>query len=54
MLKQILFHPDVAEDIKGSYLWYEEQLQGLGDRFILELEDGYRAILNFPDSWANF
>jgi plasmid stabilization system protein ParE len=53
MFKQIVFHPDVAEDIKGAYLWYEKQLQGLGDRFLLELEDGYSAIINFPNSWAN-
>ena len=39
MFKQIVFHPDVAEDIKGAYLWYEKQLLGLGDRFLLELEE---------------
>lgn len=54
MNKKISFHPDVAEDIKGAYFWYEKQLQGLGDRFILELEDGYEGIINFPNSWANF
>ncbi len=41
MKKPISFHPDVAEDIKGSYNWYENQLQGLGKRFLDELEDAY-------------
>ncbi len=54
MNKEISFHPDVAEDIKVAYLWYEKQLQGLGDRFIVELEDGYSSIFDFPNLWANF
>lgn len=54
MKRQLEFHPDVTDDIKGSYLWYEDQLQGLGNRFLNELEDGYTAVQNFPDTWANF
>ena len=54
MKRQLEFHPEVTNDIKGSYLWYEEQLQGLGNRFFNELEDSYTAIQNFPDTWANF
>jgi len=54
MKKQLEFHPEVTNDIKGSYLWYEDKLHGLGDRFLNELEDGYTAIQNFPDTWANF
>jgi len=54
MKKQLEFHPEVTSDIKGSYLWYEDKLQGLGNRFLNELEDGYTAIQNFPDTWANF
>ena len=54
MKRQLEFHPEVTNDIKGSYLWYEDKLQGLGTRFLNELEDGYTAIQNFPDTWANF
>lgn len=54
MKRQLEFHPEVTNDIKGSYLWYEDKLQGLGNRFLKELEDGYTAIQNFPDTWANF
>lgn len=54
MKRQLEFHPEVTNDIKGSYLWYEDKLQGLGDRFLTELEDGYTSIQNFPDTWANF
>ena len=51
---QITFHPDVTDDIKGAYLWYENQLSGLGHKFIDELENGYVAIQNFPNTWTNF
>lgn len=54
MKKPISFHPDVADDIKGSFNWYENQLQGLGKQFLDELENAYIAIQNFPQSWANF
>jgi len=54
MKKQLEFHPEVTNDIKGSYLWYEDKLEGLGNRFLSELEDGYTSIQNFPDTWANF
>lgn len=53
-MKQLSFHPDVADEIKGSYIWYENQLQGLGNQFLIELEDGYTAVVNFPETWATF
>lgn len=53
-MKQLSFHPDVIHEIKGSYKWYEDKLEGLGDKYLSELEDGYTAIQNFPDTWATF
>ena len=53
-MKQLSFHPDVADEIKGSYIWYENQLQGMGNQFLIELEDGYTAVVNFPETWATF
>ncbi|MEA3352707.1 MAG: type II toxin-antitoxin system RelE/ParE family toxin [Campylobacterota bacterium] len=53
-MKPLSFHPDIVSDIKGSYEWYEEKLQGLGDSYLDELEDGYTAIQNFPETWATF
>ncbi|MBD3795616.1 MAG: type II toxin-antitoxin system RelE/ParE family toxin [Epsilonproteobacteria bacterium] len=53
-MKQLSFHPDVAVDIKGSFDWYEKELNGLGYAFISELENAYEAILHSPLVWANF
>jgi len=53
-LLTLKFHPNVAEDIKSSYTWYQEQANGLGDDFISELESSYQAILELPDTWPTF
>lgn len=31
---EILFHPDVALEIKASYEWYESQAEGLGEDYL--------------------
>ena len=43
MLK-LLFHPDIASEVKASYDWYQEQADGLGDDYITEIESAYEAI----------
>jgi plasmid stabilization system protein ParE len=53
-LKNLIFHPDVKEEIKASYQWYEEQAVGLGEDFLLELESSYEVISEYPDTWPNF
>lgn len=39
---------------KVIILGMKKKLQGLGDRFLSELEDGFSAIQNFSDTWAIF
>ena len=53
-MKSLSFHPEITEDIKASYEWYEEQSAGLGLSFVDELEKSYEAISNFPKSWSPF
>jgi len=47
----LLFHPDVAGEIKASYRWYQNQAEGLGDDFLHELELACQAIIEFPATW---
>jgi hypothetical protein len=54
MNTKIEFHPDVFEDIRGSYKWYEEKLTSLGGNFLNEIENGLISIQNFPDMWCSF
>ena len=53
-MKKVTFHPDVSEDIEGSYTWYENELNGLGLQFISELEKGFDAISYAPSTWSTF
>lgn len=38
------------QDILEAYLWYEQQRVGLGDEFILCLDDAQGKIIRFPQS----
>ena len=53
-MKSVRFHPDVETDIQGSYIWYEDELKGLGLQFISELEQGFDAISYAPSTWVAF
>ncbi len=50
MLK-LVFHPDIGQEIKAAYDWYQEKATGLGDDFLAELESSYGAILELPETW---
>ncbi|GMQ87566.1 MAG: hypothetical protein BMS9Abin08_0770 [Gammaproteobacteria bacterium] len=53
-MPKIVFHPEIASEIKASYNWYQEQAAGLGDDFIAELEAAYDAITELPETWPKF
>lgn len=42
------FHPDVAEEVDDAYRWYEKKQEGLGEEFLLALENAYVQILTMP------
>ena len=50
----IIFHPDVALEVKSSYDWYEKQAQGLGEDYLSELESAYETIVELPNTWPKF
>ncbi len=43
-MPRLVFHPDIALEIRASYEWYQNQAEGLGDDFITELESAFDAI----------
>jgi len=53
MLK-IIFHPDIAVEVKSSYDWYQRQADGLGEDYLSELESAYQAICELPETWPKF
>jgi toxin ParE1/3/4 len=53
-MSEFTFHPDVSSEIKASYDWYQEKVNGLGEDFLNELESAYQAIVEFPQTWPKF
>lgn len=50
----LIFHPDIAIEVKASYDWYQNQADGLGDDFLRELEAGCQTIVELPETWPVF
>ena len=51
---ELRFHPDISSEVNASYLWYEEQTEGLGEDFLTDLESAYEAIIEMPKTWPPF
>lgn len=50
-MNNLRFLPGVYEDINAAYAWYEQQSPGLGQDLIVELEEAYALIGEFPEAW---
>jgi toxin ParE1/3/4 len=42
------FLPEVEQDVAETYVWYEEQLSGLGEDFLLSVDAAINGILRKP------
>lgn len=47
----LTFRPEAEEHLTNHYLYYEEQLQGLGDEFLLSFEACMNYIQRHPLSY---
>ncbi|HIP61132.1 MAG TPA: type II toxin-antitoxin system RelE/ParE family toxin [Sulfurovum sp.] len=47
-MHNLKFKPEVYNDIKIAYDWYESQRIGLGEDFLLTLEESYAKIARTP------
>jgi hypothetical protein len=45
------FHPQVKLELHDSVLWYDEQSEGLGDSFLLEVEQANHILQEAPTIW---
>jgi len=53
-MTNIIFHPGIEYEVKSSYVWYQNQADGLGEDFLSELEAAYQAIIELPETWPKF
>lgn len=49
---QVIFHPIADKEYRDAYLWYEERLEGLGDRFTEAIENQLNQIIAKPLLYA--
>ncbi len=49
MTHQIIIRPEAENDLRESFLWYEEKRQGLGHDFLLQIEAGLKFIQRNPE-----
>ena len=53
-MRNVLFHPIAKRELEYSAQYYETQSQGLGKRFLSEIEKGLNRIQAHPDAWPPF
>lgn len=53
-MPELRFHPEIVSEVKASYFWYQEHVNGLGDDFMDELESAYQTISQLPRTWPLF
>ena len=50
--KRIIVRPEAESDIKDAYEWYEAQRKGLGDNFLLCIEEALSRISRNPAQYS--
>ena len=51
-MHELLILPEAYSDIEDAYLYYEEQLTGLGDRFMWELNQRLKDLEQHPTHYG--
>ena len=49
MKYRTIVRPEVENDLKGAFSWYEDKRQGLGYDFLLQMDAGLRFIERNPE-----
>jgi plasmid stabilization system protein ParE len=49
MSRPLVFHPDVEDEVRAAYQWYESRQTDLGDDFLAALEVVYRRLETAPE-----
>lgn len=53
-MTELVIHPDVHEEVQIAYDWYEQQVPGLGEDFLSELDSAFDSIKQLPLTWPRF
>ena len=50
-MSPLRFHPDVQQELRDAYLWFESNAEGLGEDLLQELDQSYLVIQQIPMTW---
>jgi plasmid stabilization system protein ParE len=50
----VRFHPQAVVELEGAALYYEQQRDGLGGRFVAAVEVALLSIQDTPKRWPTF
>lgn len=48
---QVVYHPEAEAELLEAVGFYEERLEGLGDRFLNEVDQRISEVLDAPNRW---
>lgn len=51
---RIELHSDAYDEIEAAKCWYDNQSEGLGDRFMRELDRAMSRIRESPNTWPAY
>ncbi len=49
---RVIIRPEAESDIEDAYQWYEAQRKGLGENFLLCVEEGLARITRNPEIYS--
>ncbi len=47
----VIYHPAAEDEVVEAVTYYETQAEGLGVRFIDDLDKTVEDVVNFPETW---
>ena len=51
MRYQISFRQEANVELANAYIWYEEQQEGLGERFVAKIQQRLNQIIDDPEKY---
>lgn len=52
MKHELVIRPEAEEELAEAFVWYEEQLRGLGSEFLISVDATVHAIVRNPRQFA--
>jgi plasmid stabilization system protein ParE len=50
-VQKVVYHPEAELELIHSLRYYEEQSEGLGVKYLLDLNEAVKDIVSYPEAW---